>query len=32
MDRHELVEINNVETVKNVDKETRNWVYAEYGK
>ena len=32
MDRHELVEINNVETVKNIDKETRNWVYAEYGK
>ena len=32
MDRHELVEFDSVETVKRVDKETRNWVYSKYGK
>lgn len=30
MDRHTPVEIENVDIVKNVDKETRNWVYSEY--
>ncbi len=32
MNRHEPVEINNVETVKSVDQETRNWVYTKYEK
>lgn len=32
MNRHESVEINSVETVKTVDRETRNWVYTEYEK
>ena len=30
MDRHTPVEIEDVEIIKKVDKETRNWVYSEY--
>ena len=32
MNRHEPVEINSIEIVKTVDRETRNWVYTKYEK
>lgn len=32
MNRHKPVEINSLETVKTVDRETRNWAYMEYEK
>ncbi len=31
MERHIPIEIDSVETVKSVDRETREWVYSEYG-
>ena len=30
MERHIPVEIESVELIKKIDKETRNWVYKEY--
>lgn len=32
MERHTPVEIDSVEIIKNVDGETRNWVYSKYGR
>ncbi|MGL5971769.1 MAG: 1-deoxy-D-xylulose-5-phosphate reductoisomerase, partial [Cetobacterium sp.] len=32
MNNHELREIESLEIIKNVDKETRKWVYENYGK
>ncbi|MGL4988555.1 MAG: 1-deoxy-D-xylulose-5-phosphate reductoisomerase [Cetobacterium sp.] len=32
MNNHELREIDSLEIIKNVDKETRKWVYENYGK